>query len=63
MLWKGEFAYVPPSKAAARKKLQLLHKKLSKATPAVRSKYAKMISDDVDKGYVKKWSKEEADQL
>jgi hypothetical protein len=48
MLWKGEFAYVPPSEAAARKRLQLLHKKLSKATPAVRSKYAKMISDNVD---------------
>ncbi len=63
MLCKGEFAYVPPSEAAARKRLQLLHKKLSRATPAVRSEYAKTISDDVDKGYVKKLSKEEVDQL
>jgi hypothetical protein len=63
MLWKGEFAYVPPSELAARKRLQLLHKKLSKATPAVRSKYTKTISDDAEKGYVKKLSKEEADQL
>jgi hypothetical protein len=63
MLWKGEFAYVPPSGAAARKRLQLLHKKLSRARPAVRSEYAKTISNDVDKGYVKKLSKEEADQL
>jgi hypothetical protein len=63
MLWKGEFAYVPPSEAAARKWLQLLHKKLSRATPAVCNEYAKTISDDVDKGSVKKWSKEEADQL
>ncbi len=63
MLCKGDFAYVPLSEAAARKKLQLLHKKLSRETPAVRRKYAKTISDDVDKGYVKKLSKEEADQL
>jgi hypothetical protein len=34
MLWKGEFAYVPSSEAAARKRLQLLHKKLSRATTA-----------------------------
>ncbi len=63
MLWKGEFALVPPSEAAARKRLQQLHKKLSRATPAVRSEYAKTISNDVDKGYVKKLSKEEANQL
>jgi hypothetical protein len=63
MLWKGEFAYVPPSEVAARKQLQLLRKKLSKATPAVRSEYAKAISHNVNKGYVKKLSKEEADQL
>jgi hypothetical protein len=63
MSWKGEFKYVPPSKAAARKRLQLLHKKLSKATPAVRSEYAKTISNDVKKSYVKKLSKEEAEQL
>ncbi len=63
MLWKEEFAYVPPSKAAARKRLQLLHKKLSRVTPAVRNEYAKTISDDLEKGYVKKLSKEEADQL
>jgi hypothetical protein len=63
MLWKGEFAYVPPSMVAARKRLQLLHKKLSRATPAVRSEYAKTISDRIDKGYVKKLSKEWADQL
>jgi hypothetical protein len=48
MLWKGKFAYVPLSKAAARKRLQLLHKKLAKATPAVRAEYAKTITDDVD---------------
>jgi hypothetical protein len=29
----------------------------------VRNEYAKTISDDVDNGYVKKFSKEEADQL
>jgi hypothetical protein len=34
-LWKGKFGYVPSSKAAARKCLQLLHKKLAKATSAV----------------------------
>ncbi len=60
MLWKGKFAYVQPRKAAARKRLQFLHKKLVKATPAVRAEYAKTITDDVDKGYVKKLSKEEA---
>ncbi len=48
MLWKGKFAYVPLSKAAARKRLQLLHKKLAKATPAVRAEYAKTITDDVN---------------
>ncbi len=63
MLWKGELAYMPPSEAAARKWLQLLHKKLSRATPAVRSEYAKTINHDVEKGYLKKLSKEEADQL
>jgi hypothetical protein len=52
-LWKGKFAYVLPSKAAARKRLQLLHKKLAKATPAVRAEYARSITNDVDKGYVK----------
>jgi hypothetical protein len=62
MLWKGKFAYVPPSKAATRKCLQLLHKKLAKATPAVRAEYAKTITDE-DKGYVKKLSKEEVNQL
>jgi hypothetical protein len=35
---------------------------LAKATPAVQVKYAKTITDDMDKGYVKKLSKEEADQ-
>jgi hypothetical protein len=35
MLWKGEFAYVPPSEVAARRRLKLLHKKLSAATPSV----------------------------
>jgi hypothetical protein len=49
MLWKGKFAYVPPSEAAARKRLQLLHKKLAKATPAVRVEYAKTITDHIDK--------------
>jgi hypothetical protein len=63
MLWKGEFAYVPSSEAAARKRLQLLHKKLSKSTPAVRSEYVKTISNDVNKGYVNKLNKEEVDQL
>jgi hypothetical protein len=63
MLWKGKFAYIPPSEAAARKRLQLLHKKLAKATPAVRAEYAKTITDDVDKGYVKKLRDKEANQL
>jgi hypothetical protein len=63
MLWKGRFVYVPPSEAAARRRLQLLHKKLAKSTPAVRAEYAKTITDDVDKGYVKMLSKEEANQL
>ncbi len=63
MLWKGKFVYVLSSEAVARKRLQLLHKKLAKATPAVRTEYAKTIMDDVDKGYVKKLSVEEANQL
>jgi hypothetical protein len=62
-LWKGKFAYVPPSKAAARKCLQLLHKKLANATPAMRVEYTRTITDDVDKGHGKKLSKEEANQL
>jgi hypothetical protein len=35
MLWKGEFVYIPPSKAAARRRLKLLNKKLSAATLSV----------------------------
>jgi hypothetical protein len=60
---ESKFAYVPPSEAEARKRLQLLHKKLAKATPAVRAEYAKTITDDMDKGYVKKLNEEEASQL
>jgi hypothetical protein len=62
MLRKGKFVYVPPSKAATRKRLQLLQKKLAKAKLAVRVEYAKTIIDDVDKGYVKKFSEAEANQ-
>jgi hypothetical protein len=63
MLWKEEFAYVPPSKAAARQPLKLLHKKLSAATPSVREEYAKTIIDNLEKGYIKKLSEAEADDL
>ncbi len=48
MLWKGELAYVPPSEPAARRRLKLLHKKLSAATPSVREKDAKTITDDLE---------------
>ncbi len=63
MLCKGEFAYVPPSKAAARRRLKLLHKKLSAATPSVREEYAKTTIEHLEKGYVKKLSKAKANDL
>jgi hypothetical protein len=39
----------------------LLHKKRQAALPAVRKEYVQSIADDLEKGYVKKLSKCEAD--
>jgi hypothetical protein len=52
MLWKLEFANVPPGEGSARQRLELLHKKLAETTPAVPAEYAKTITDNVDKPYV-----------
>jgi hypothetical protein len=61
MLWKGEFAKVPPSEATARQRLTWLHKRLTKGD--ILAKYRDTIISDLKKGYVKKLSQEEAQKL
>ena len=57
MLWRGEFSAIPESEFAARRRLRLLHRKLS-TTPGLLDLYAKTITDDIDKEYIRKLSQE-----
>jgi hypothetical protein len=61
MLWKGEFISVPPSEVTARKRLTWLQGKLKKM--GMFEKYAKTISSDLEKGYIRKLSPEESKEL
>ena len=62
ILWRGEFSSIPESEFAARRRLRLLHRKLS-TTPGLFDRYAKTITDDIDKEYIRKLSQEEAAAL
>ncbi len=61
MLWKGQFQSLPDTEPMARKRLKWLQNKLSKQ--GLWEKYAETIKSDVEKGYVKKLSAEEAANL
>ena len=62
MLWRGEFSAIPEFEFAAPRRLRLLHRKLS-TTPGLFDRYAKTITDDIDKEYIRKLSQEEAAAL
>jgi transposase InsO family protein len=61
MLWKGRFASLPETEPMARKRLGWLQKKLLSGN--IWDKYAATIETDVAKGYVKKLTTAEAEDL
>jgi hypothetical protein len=62
MLWSNEFQNLPESELMARKRLSWLQAKLVKQE-GVWEKYAATIQSDLDKGYVRKLSSQEAADL
>ncbi len=62
MLWKGKFAHVPlSSEVTAKKRLIWLHQRLAKQN--LLEKYQATIQTDVAKGYIRKLSAKEAEEL
>ena len=59
LLWRDEEPSLPKNYDMALRKLKSLEKKFEN-NPEMRDRYAKSIQDDVEKGYVKRLSKEEA---
>jgi len=57
--WRDEEPSLPTNYDMAKRRLTSLEKKL-KNNPEMRDRYAKSIQDDVEKGYVKRLTKEEA---
>ena len=62
MLWKGEFSKLPATEFMARRRLKWLEWKLARQ-PGLREKYKATIDADLSKGYIRKLTKEEAEQL
>jgi hypothetical protein len=61
MLWQGKFSTLPNSEITARKRLNWLHQDLRKK--GILDKYTKTITTDLEKGYVRKLSQQEAREL
>ena len=59
LLWRDEKPSLPNNDNMAARRLKSLEKK-SENNPEMRKRYAKSIQDDVEKGYVKRFSKEQA---
>ena len=59
LLWRDEKPALPNKYDMAKRRLKSLAKRFEN-NPDMRDSYAKSIQDDVEKGYVKRLSKEEA---
>ena len=62
MLWKGEIKHLPPTEEMAIRRNKYLHKKLSTKENLLQQ-YHQTIVNDLEKGYVRKLSQEEAAEL
>lgn len=58
LLWREENPSLPNNYDMAKRRLQSLEKKFAN-NPEIKERYAKSIEDDIEKGYVKKLSKDE----